>query len=189
MAEINLKCACGKVQGKTEHIDSKIGNRMICCCDDCQSFAQYLKQEDTILDQFGGTDIFILPITHLKITQGNDQVACIRLSAKGMFRWYTKCCNTPIANTMGANMSFIGLIHSFMDNSLTHDEDLGLPRAYLQSKYAKKEVIQKTNAAFKTTSRMIFKILIWKLKGLNTPSAFFDKKGDPITKPIVLNEK
>lgn len=186
MPEINLKCACGTVQGKTAYVDKIIGNRMICCCDDCQSFAQYLKQEATVLDQYGGTDIFQLPITHLKITQGNDEVACVRLTAKGMFRWYAKCCNTPIANTMGANMPFIGLIHNFMDNSLTRDKDLGSARAYLQSKYARKEVDKTTNAPFKTTLRMIFKIFIWKIKGLNTPSAFFDNKGKPIAKPIIL---
>ena len=33
-------------------------------------------------------------------TQGKDRLACMSLSDKGMLRWYTTCCNTPIGNTM-----------------------------------------------------------------------------------------
>jgi len=189
MPQINLKCACGAVQGKTADIDKNVGNRIVCCCDDCQSFAEYLKQEDAVLDQYGGTDIFQMPISHMKISQGHDQIACVKLSEKGMFRWYAKCCNTPIGNSLGSQMPFIGVVHNFMDNALTRDEDLGSVRGYLQTKYAKKDVVEQNHSPFKATLRTIFKVLIWKLKGLNTPSVFFDNNGDPVAKPKVLTAK
>lgn len=73
----------------------------MCCCMDCQKFAVFLQQEDQILDQYGGTDIFQIPILHVKITEGNEHIACVRLNQKGIYRWYTGCCNTPIGNTLG----------------------------------------------------------------------------------------
>ncbi|GHB68382.1 hypothetical protein GCM10008107_17320 [Psychrosphaera saromensis] len=86
-------------------------------------------------------------------------------------------------------MPFIGVVHNFMDNALTRDEDLGLVRGYLQSKYAKKAIAPQVNSPFSTTLRTIFKVLIWKVKGLNTPSAFFDNNGEPIANPRVLTPK
>ncbi len=117
MPEIKLKCSCGKVRGKTKNVNENSGTRIMCCCDDCQSFAQYLNQESSVLDQYGGTDIFQMPISNIKITEGIEQISSIRLSAKGMYRWYTKCCNTPIGNSMGPGVPFIGIIHNFMDNA------------------------------------------------------------------------
>ncbi|WP_299265398.1 DUF6151 family protein [uncultured Psychrosphaera sp.] len=187
MPEINLKCTCGMVQGKTANIDKMVGNRIVCCCDDCQSFAEYLKQEDSMLDQYGGTDLFQMPISYVKISQGNEQIACVKLREKGMFRWYAKCCNTPIGNSLDSKMPFLGLVHNFMDNAKSRDEDLGSVRGYLQTKYAKKEVVEQNHSPSKATVRMIVKLLVWKIKGLNTPSAFFNNSGEPVTRPTVLS--
>ncbi|XPF95265.1 DUF6151 family protein [Colwellia sp. RE-S-Sl-9] len=76
MPVIKLECYCGKVRGKTQNLNKNSGTRIMCCCDDCQSFAQHLNQEN-ILDQYGGTDIFQMPISNIKITEGIEQVSCI----------------------------------------------------------------------------------------------------------------
>ena len=114
MPEINLKCSCGKVRGKTKNVNESSGTRIMCCCDDCQSFAQYLEQESSVLDQYGGTDIFQMPISYIKITEGMKQISSVRLSAKGMYRWYTKCCNTPIGNSMNKPVLIIVLSKDFI---------------------------------------------------------------------------
>lgn len=75
-----------------------------------------LEQEHKILDQYGATDIFQLPVAHLYITTGNEHIACLRLSQKGIYRWFAKCCNTLIGNTLGGKAPFIGVVHNFMQH-------------------------------------------------------------------------
>jgi hypothetical protein len=188
MPEIKLKCSCGKVKGKTKDVNERSGTRVGCCCDDCQSFAQHLNQESNVLDQYGGTDIFQMPICNIKITEGIEQISCVRLSAKGLYRWHTKCCNTPIGNSMGAGGAFIGVIHSFMDHASTRDEELGKNRGYIQTKFAKQEVpVELKGSPFKIILRSISKLIVWKVKGLNRPSVFFDDDGKSIAESNILN--
>ena len=188
MPVINLKCSCGKVKGKTKDVSEKSGTRVSCCCDDCQSFAQHLNQESNVLDQYGGTDIFQMPISNIKITEGIEKISCVRLSDKGLYRWHTKCCNTLIGNTMGAGGPFIGVIHSFMVHASTRDEELGKIRGYIQTKFAKQEVPSELEGSpFKIILRTISKLIVWKLKGLNKPSVFFDDNGKFLVKPKTLN--
>ena len=67
-----------------------------------------------MLDAAGGTDIFQMPTGRLKLTAGADALRCLRLSGKGILRWYADCCRTPIGNTVGPRVPVVGLIHSFM---------------------------------------------------------------------------
>lgn len=188
MPEIKLSCSCGKVRGKTKSVNGSSGTRIMCCCDDCQSFAQHLKQDASMLDQYGGTDIFQMPISNIKITQGVEQISSIRLSTKGLYRWYAACCNTPIGNSMGAGAPFMGVIHNFMDNASTRDEELGISRGHVQTKFAKQEVpADLKGSSLKIILRSLCKLLVWKIKGLNKPSVFFNNKGIPINKPNILN--
>jgi len=34
------------------------------------------------------------------IDDGAEHLACLRLSPKGLLRWYASCCDTPLANTL-----------------------------------------------------------------------------------------
>ncbi len=190
MSEVNLKCACGTVKGKTSAVSSKIGTRITCCCDDCQVFAQFLGQEGNVLDQYGGTDIFQIPVSFLTITEGKSEIACVRLSPKGMHRWYAKCCNTPIGNTFGAGGPFIGIIHSFMDKSEMSEVDLGKSRGHILTKFAKTPVPENLKgSSLSINCRVVAKILSWKLKGLNKPSEFFNNNAEPICEPQILDKK
>lgn len=188
MPKIKLACTCGKVRGHTENVNARSGTRIVCCCDDCQRFAQHLGQEASTLDQYGGTDIFQMPIAHVHITQGIEHIANVRLSSKGLYRWHTQCCNTPIGNSMGAGVPFLGVIHNFMDNAATRDEDLGPSRGHIQIQDARKEVPAHLQGSyFKVYLRVLSKLFTWKVRGLNKPSALFKDNGHAITKPKVLS--
>ena len=190
MSEVNLKCACGTVTGKTLAVSSRIGTRITCCCNDCQVFAQFLGQEGKVLDQYGGTDILQIPVSHLTINEGKSEIACIRFSPKGMYRWYAKCCNTPIGNTFGAGGAFIGIIHSFMDKATTSEVDLGKNRGHILTKFAKTPVPENLKgSSLSINCRVVAKILSWKLKGLNKPSEFFNNNAEPICEPQILDKK
>lgn len=189
MPQIDLSCTCGKVKGKTEEINAQTGNRIVCCCIDCQKFAEFLQQEDQILDQSGGTDIFQMPISHVKITEGNEHIRCIKLSQKGLHRWYAKCCNTPIGNTLGGKAPFIGVVHNFMNNKVTRDTDLGPSLGTVHWQSAKTPVLKEYQISyFKMSMRILGKLISWKVKGLHQPSAFFEKDARAVCKPNVLNE-
>ena len=111
--DIPLKCSCGAMRGFVHDISSQRGHRTVCMCNDCQAYAHYLGQAITVLDANGGTDVVPVAPANLEITQGIENLKCLRLTEKGMLRWYAGCCNTPIANSAAiSKIPFAGLIHS-----------------------------------------------------------------------------
>src|SRR4051812_24670077 len=94
---VRLECSCGGVTGTASNVSPRTGNRLICMCDDCQAYAHHLGRADDILDAYGGTDIFQLTPSQVVISSGRDRMRCVRLTDKGILRWYAGCCNTPMA--------------------------------------------------------------------------------------------
>lgn len=135
MKDVPLKCACGAVRGIAGNVSPGSGMRVVCYCEDCQRFAHYLGRED-ILDAHGGTEVFQMPPADVKITHGAEQIRCIRLTSKGLHRWYTACCRTPIGNTLSAAGPFVGVIHNFIGDERVRETNLGPVRGYVQTKFA-----------------------------------------------------
>ncbi len=137
-----LACRCGRVRGQALEASAASGSRLFCYCDDCQAFGDFLAQAGAsreLMDPYGGTDIFHTAPTRIRITEGADQLRCMRLSAKGLFRWYTDCCKTPVGNMIGGKLPFIGLACAFIDlaaDGRSREEALGKPRAYIFSECA-----------------------------------------------------
>ena len=191
MADIPLQCRCGKVQGIATNITPSSGNHVVCCCSDCQKFARYLEREADVLDQFGGTEVYQTAQSQIKITHGNEQIRCMRHSPKGLYRWYTECCKTPIGNTLNGKMPFIGIIHSFIHEPQQHAKSLGPIRAFVQTQDALSEPdYPHSSKSFPLgiTLRIMSKIMLWKLRGMNQPSDFFDPQGKPVVKPIIATK-
>ncbi|PCI24166.1 hypothetical protein COB57_05650 [Candidatus Peregrinibacteria bacterium] len=186
MKTVKLSCACGKVNGRAKNVSPSTGNRIICHCFDCQSFAKYLKKESEVLDEYLGTDIFQMPIAHVEILEGHNHLRCIQIRPKGLHRWYAQCCKTPIGNTMTAGSPFIGVIHSFMQDEGTREENLGPVLGYMFTK--KTFPASVPTKVLRTVMRIMGKLAVWKLKGLNNPSSFFLANGKPVSKPEVLNK-
>lgn len=189
--DIKLKCTCGKVEGVACDITPSNGNRVVCCCDDCQAFSGFLQRNNDILDEFGGTDIYQTSQSQIKITSGNEHLACVKIKPKGLIRWYARCCNTPVGNTMNASMPFVGVIHNFMKHDGGRDDELGPVRAYVQTAHALGKPTYPHSSRkfpFGITWRIIRKMLVWKIKGLNKPSVFFDANSQPIAKPEILGK-
>ena len=189
--DIKLKCSCGAVQGTAVNITPSSGNRVICCCDDCQKFANHLDCKTPILDEFGGTDLFQTSQSQVRIESGAEHLRCLRLTSKGLFRWYTGCCNTPVGNTFSASMPFIGIFQNFIDLGDERDTVLGPVRAYVQTQHALGTPTYPSSAKkfpIGITLRIMRKMLLWKLKGMNKPSVFFTDNGEPTVKPTVLTD-
>ncbi len=165
------------MRGEADNVSPKTGNRAVCYCDDCQAFAHWLNTSD-ILDAHGGTDIFQLPPSKVRIFSGAEELRCVRLSEKGVYRFYAGCCRTPIGNLAGARWAFVGLIHSFMDHPSeggTRDAVLG-PASYIHGRFAVGNPPAQVSRSFPLGSalKMTAYILAWSLVGKQQPSAFFD---------------
>jgi len=106
-----ISCSCGGFQAELE--EQAPINRGICYCKDCQAFAVALGQEETVLDDQGGTDILQTAPARLRFLSGTSNLGCLRLTADGLLRWYATCCNSPIGNTpVSAAVPMIGLVHT-----------------------------------------------------------------------------
>lgn len=184
MTKIKLKCSCWKVEGIAHDVSENTGNRIVCHCADCQSFAKFLENEEVILDEHKGTDIFQMPLSKIEITQGKENIKCMRLSEKWLYRWYAGCCNTPIGNTMSAKMNFMWVIHNFMDIE-NRDDTLGPVRGYAFVETDTDD--RKSTPALKMLPRMFYKIICWRFQKKDQESVFFNESGEPISEPKVLH--
>ncbi|WP_372885653.1 DUF6151 family protein [Shimia sp.] len=109
MSEIALSCRCGTLGGVLHH-GAGAGSRVLCYCRDCQTGAHALGAGD-LLDARGGSAIFQTIPARVEITSGRDRLACLRLSPKGLMRWYAACCDTPLFNTLGTpRLCFVGVL-------------------------------------------------------------------------------
>jgi hypothetical protein len=161
-------------------------------CDDCQAFARYLEQPG-VLDAHGGTDIYQTAPAHVQLSDGAEHVRCVRLSPKGLLRWYTACCNTPIGNTLASpGVPFVALVHSFMDHSApgqARDRVLGAPRAFIHGRFGIGGLPAHAHprAPLGIILRMASQVGTAWLKRRQRPSAFFTADtGAPRVTPLVL---
>ena len=125
--QAELRCRCGEVRGQLVNASSRTVNRVVCYCDDCQAFAHHLGRAD-LLDARGGSDIVQVAPASLTFVQGQHRIEGLRLTPKGLFRWYTSCCNTPVGNTVSPTIPFVGVIAQAFDSDAQHpDEVFGRP--------------------------------------------------------------
>lgn len=191
--DVPLHCMCGKIRGVARGVDRSTGTRCSCYCRDCQAFARFLGGA-AILDRWGGTDIYQMSPGRLEIDAADGALACVRLSDKGMHRWYCASCKTPIANTLTAKMPFAGVIHSFMDHvstGMSRDDLLGVTQP-IQTKSAHGDGAPKQKARYFVTvmMRTMVKVLGWQITGAGKKSPFFDAKtGEPKVPPRVLTSE
>ena len=177
--DVPLRCRCGRVHGVASDVSPSGGFRFVCYCKDCQAFARFVERPD-VLDPAGGTDIFQMPPRRVKLTAGTDALRCLRLSEKGVLRWYTDCCRTPIGNSAASPRSpILALVHSFMPHGvhgLSRDEMLGRPlcRIYESSAVGPLPPNAPATPSLKVFVQRGSKMLAWSVRGLARPSPFFD---------------
>jgi hypothetical protein len=188
-SELQLRCRCDKVRGVVHEASRATGNHLVCLCIDCQAFAKFLDRPD-VIDAYGGSDIYQMAPSRLKITEGADQLRSMRLSEKGLLRWYTDCCKTPVGNTVNGKLPFVGLILAFADPACDRDAILGKSLGYINAPDPKKlppEIHE--GSALKIVGRCGVLMLGWWVSGKSSPSPFFDKKTRaPIREPKILSK-
>lgn len=189
---VELRCACGAVQGAVSDASPKTINRIVCYCDDCQAFAHFLERDDLLNDR-GGSDIVQVAPSRLRFTAGADKLRSMRFSEQGLFRWYTDCCKTPAGNMLySARCPFSG-IHQrmFALQGSALDAAVGAPLGGIQGKYAIGGCPPGVDA--EAGLRLLFPCMKWLLgnaiMGRHKPSPFWTTAGKPTTEPRILSSE
>lgn len=188
---MEIKCDCGKFRAELTQFPQNTPGRFICYCDDCQAFLNYLKRSD-LMNEFGGTEIIPAYPADIKFITGQDVVKCVRLHSKGMYRFYTSCCHTPIANTDPTG-PWAGIIHRMYTNkdSTILDRELGPVKCSMMGKFAKgtPPVGTPDKFDFKAMVTVLPFIIKGKIFAKAKNSPFFkqgDSIGQAIATPIIL---
>jgi len=190
MVDISLKCKCGAVEGQIRDVSANSGTRAVCHCKDCQAFAHYLGRADDILTKEGGTEVYQIYPCQLQITKGEAQLHSMRLTPKGLLRWYTDCCKTPVGSTIASHVAFIGVNHLLINDKAALEQTCGPVRYYVQGQYASGKpagVTLSEKFPLKLIVRTIVKLLLGRLRGKARPNVLFQANGKPISKPVIVS--
>ena len=180
-----FRCRCGQVRGFVADPSPRAVNRVGCYCDDCQAFAHWLGRAD-LLDAQGRSDIVQVAPASFAFTQGQDRIKGVRLSPKGLYRWYATCCNTPVGNTLSPSVPFVGIFATSFDQGAQRADSLfGPPTGAIMGKFAIGEVPPGTKGVrLPLLLRVISKVLGWRLRGKVWPHPFFMRGNDAPAYPF-----
>ncbi len=183
--DVELACRCGGVHGVLRRASPSAVNHCICYCDDCQAFAHHLGRAD-LLDVHGGSDIVQAAPADVSFDRGAESILGVRLSEKGMFRWFSGCCNTPVANTLTPAVPFVGLSGALFQGAF---DQVGPVRAAVQAKLATSPVTTGETGAV-AQARMfahVARLLLgWKLRGKGWPNPFFEAGSLAPRRPVTV---
>jgi hypothetical protein len=183
-SDIPIRCQCGRVRGVARAVGPGTVNRAVCYCHDCRAFAHWLGR-DELLDDHGGTDIVQLARTRLEITQGADQIRCMRLSPNGLHRWYAACCRTPLGNTI-PRIPYVGLERRAFE--IPSADDASTFGATMASWVGSAVGGPPPGAGLTVRGVLHITRLLasWAVHRLGHPTPFFDRKNRPTVTPEVL---
>jgi hypothetical protein len=169
--DVELQCRCGQVRGRVTDASPRTVSRVVCYCDDCQAFLHHLGRKD-LLDGHGGTDIVQVAPASLTFQQGADRIVGLRLSQKGLHRWYASCCSTPLGNTVSPAIPFVGIVSQAFGEQR---DAFGPPIGALFGKFAVGGAPEgSTGLNIPLFARAIRMILGWRLTGRAWPHPFFE---------------
>jgi hypothetical protein len=149
---------------------------MVCYCNDCQAYAHYLGRAD-LLDTHGGTDVVQVAPASLSFDRGAEGIVGLRLTPKGLFRWYASCCKTPLGNTLGPAIPFVGIVaQAFNTNGQRADDVFGKPVAAAWGKHAVGGLPEgSSRPTLRFVARALGLMLGWRLHGQTWPHPYFDR--------------
>jgi hypothetical protein len=163
--------------------------RAVCYCRDCRAFARFLGKPTDILNDLGGTDIVATCPRFVRFSRGHDQLRCMSLSNRGLFRWYAGCCRTPIGNTpRNPKVSYVGLVHNCLAGTPGElDAAFGPAKSAVNTASASGKVDSAPWATFVAMLKIMRNLGGARLSGAYRENPFF-KPGtaEPISAPQVL---
>lgn len=188
---MEIQCECGNFRARLKAFPKNTPGRLVCYCDDCQTYLHYLKRGD-LLDVHGGTEVIPAYPADIELLSGREHLRCTRLSPNGTFRFTTSCCNTPIVN-LRPGMPWAGLLRGVYTakDADPLEQALGPIRSRVMGRYAKGTPPAGTPEKF--NFKAVKSVLPFVLKGMllrkAKPSPFFAEDGiTPIVTPYILTK-
>lgn len=182
--DVAFFCFCGALKGVLHEVSPGSFCHLVCYCRDCRAFARHMGQMEA-LEPGGGTALIQVLPARIEITQGADRIACLRLSPKGLHRWYADCCNTPLANTAGSSrVPFAGLWRSLFGGA----ERFGPVKARGFTKAALPGGPRKDKGLVGMLGVLLGRSVAAYLQGRARASPFFDAAGAPVAVPKRLSK-
>lgn len=190
--DTRIKCRCGAVEGIARDLRPATTNHVICPCKGCQMYAHYLGHADEILDGEGGSHIIQLNPAHFEINRGQDQIAVVRMTPDGPFRWHTNCCKTPLGNSFArAGVPFLGVLPMCLGHDGESQEFtalVGPVRSYVNDRRLKQ--FSERLRFIRMMVRFVGKMLWWRITGGRSTKPFFDPETEaPIAEPYALSDE
>ena len=184
LPEHHIQCRCGNVQGRVS--PKGLSNRVKCYCADCQAFAHFLGNEKDILEEQGGTEIVQLAQPCVHFDKGLEHLGIMRLSPKGLLRWHTTCCNTPIGNTLANPKTvFVGLVSNILDKK-SMDADFSSKVSLVNTDAALGNPKPKSNGLMISLLKVLWLAVSHQFGKRYLQSSFFNQEGKPIVNPNVI---
>jgi hypothetical protein len=167
--DLELSCRCGEVHGWVKGVSPGKINRAICYCDDCQAFAHHLGRADLLVEHIVG----------------------LRLSPKGLHRWYASCCKTPLGNTMTPALPFVGIVAAVLRGAAQEQQReqlFGKVRGAVLGRFAKGGAPPpgSTKPDLRMMAHVVRLLLGWKLSGKAWPHPFFDRTSGAPSRPVTV---
>ncbi len=187
MAEMIVTCDCGTFQARLSDVSPRTGTHGLCYCVDCRAFAAHLPKGDRVVDAEGGCAIFQTHPRQVAILQGADQLRLLRLTEKGLFRWYAGCCGTPLCNTLATpKVAFVGWL---VGNMAPPHDALGPIQFRYKMEQAPGPVDGQPGSLLSFAARTMGRAAKARLNGSWRQTPFFDaESGRAVVKPYVLSE-
>lgn len=172
-SSVNWSCTCGSVQGTWSGAKS---SRIMCYCESCRAFAEDLGAGD-IIDAAGGSDLLQMPPDAFTFTQGTQHLAWSKITEKGPVRWFTTCCRTPIANTLGSPaLPFLTLQTAYFQPP----EATGPVSARVNRKGATGHIEGEMGSIWRVLGAFGARAIKARINGSYRKNPFFDASGAPI---------
>ena len=183
-ADVPLQCLCGRVRGVAREVSPRTVNHSICYCHDCRAFVHWLGH-DELLEAHGGVPLVQLARARLEISAGFDQVRCMRLSSKGMYRWYAACCRSPLGNTV-PSIPFVGVARSALQLEGSTPLARYGPVLFAQAGKASGGPPADAKLSLRGLLHVVRLISSWFVRGLGHPTPLFHRNNQPVKEPQVL---
>ncbi len=140
----------------------------------------YFQQQDPAPN---GVDIWQTTQDRIRITHGADHLAALQLSPKGVYRWYARCCNTPLTTTLRfARLPLAGFLAARFDDPAA----LGPTRFQVFMKQP--DGSYKHQGFNRIGARVVRMMIAANLSGRWRNSPFF-KENAPIAPPTLLSRE
>lgn len=180
MSEIPFSCSCGAITGALGIDSPREGNHLVCHCPDCRAAVTHL----TGAAPEAGVELFQTLPDRIHITQGADRLAILRLSPKGILRWYASCCGAPLFNTLKSpKLPFVGIAVARLADAAPLGPLKG--RAYLPRQGGGYR-----HEGFNRIGLTVLRNMITaRLSGRWRDTPFFDESGAPVAPIRVLSRE